>query len=492
MYLKHIYLANNQVHYYVYIIPFIVKLGVFMSYREEKDTLGTIKVKSDRLWGAQTQRSLENFRIAHHKFPNTFIKAIGYVKKACAMANYELKKLDEKKFKLISSACDEIITGKVNEHFPLSIWQTGSGTQTNMNANEVIANIAIKNANGTLGSKDPIHPNDDVNKSQSSNDTFPTFMHVATVIDIQEKLLPQIDQFITTLKAKEEEFKNIIKIGRTHLMDATPLSLAQEISGFRAQFEFVKKTILECNKHLYELAIGATAVGTGLNSHPKFSSLVTSNLAKLTKVPFIPAKNKFSALTSHEPLVMLSSSLKALALACFKTANDIRLLASGPRCAIGELILPANEPGSSIMPGKINPTQCEALCMLSSQIIGNDSVVSFAASQGHFQLNVYKPVIIHNILESITLLSDGLRNFRLKCLSGIKANKDQIEKHLNNSLMLVTALNPIIGYDKAAQIAKTAWENGSTLKEAAEKLNIISADDFDKHVRAEDMIAPKK
>lgn len=458
--------------------------------RTEKDSLGEVQVASNRYWGAQTQRSLENFKIGSQHFTRSMIWAMGQVKKACAEVNTDLGKLSPEKRDLIKKACDEVITGKLDDHFPLVVWQTGSGTQSNMNANEVISNKAIELAHGKLGSKNPIHPNDDVNKSQSSNDAFPTYMHLACLKDLEEKLFPALSEIKKSFASKIEEFKDVIKIGRTHMMDATPLTLGQEMSGYHAQLECCEKFIRQAREAVCELSLGGTAVGTGLNSHPEFGARVAAKLATLTGLPVVTAPNKFAALASHDPLVALSSSLKGLAVSAMKIANDFRLLASGPRCGLGELRLPSNEPGSSIMPGKVNPTQCEALSMVCAQVMGNDTTVSIAGSQGHLELNVYKPVIIHNVLESIDLLSGALKSFKEKCLDGLEADKKRITENLNNSLMLVTALNQVIGYDNAAKIAKNAWEKNLTLKESALELELLSAEDFDKHVRAEKMINP--
>ncbi len=461
-----------------------------MGFRVEKDTMGEIKVAANVYWGAQTQRSLENFVIGTEKMPRLLIRAMGIVKKAGALGNNELGKMDAKKTELIVKACDEVIDGTLDEHFPLVVWQTGSGTQTNMNVNEVVSNRAIELAGGVLGSKVPVHPNDDVNQSQSSNDTFPTFMHVAAVFALKESLLPELAESIKALDKKVKEFDKIVKIGRTHMMDATPLTLGQEFSSYVAQLKFCTKDIESRLDGLYDLALGGTAVGTGLNTHPKYPETVAKLIAKLTGLPFRSAENKFMALAGHDALVSLHGSLKTLATAAMKLANDFRLLGSGPRCGIGELILPANEPGSSIMPGKVNPTQCEALTMIAAQVMGNDVAVGIGGSNGHFQLNVFKPMIIHNVLQSTRLLAEGLRSFRLHCVDGTEANEPVIKKNLENSLMLVTALNPVIGYDKAAQIAKTAWKEGTTLKEATVKLGFLTAAEFDKHVRPEDMTHP--
>lgn len=461
-----------------------------MTFRTETDSIGKIQVPSDKYWGAQTQRSLENFKIGGHRFPRSMIRAMGTVKKAAALTNQDLGKMKKEIADLICAACDEVIEGKLDEHFPLVVWQTGSGTQTNMNANEVISNRAIEMASGVMGSKKPIHPNDHVNQSQSSNDAFPTYMHVAAVSEIKSTLLPEIKALSQLFGKKSEQYKNIIKIGRTHMMDATPLTLGQEISGYQAQLDHAAIVIERSLEGLYELALGGTAVGTGLNSHPEYGDRVAKKIAQLTGYPFRTADNKFAALASHEAIVAASSALKVLAVACMKIANDIRLLGSGPRCGIGELILPANEPGSSIMPGKVNPTQCEALTMVAAQVMGNDVTCSIAGSNGHFELNVFKPVLIHNLLESTRLLSDGLRSFNENCIAGMEANETVIAKHLEHSLMLVTALNPVIGYDQAAKIAKHAFTENKTLKESALALGILSAAEFDKHVRPERMIHP--
>jgi fumarate hydratase class II len=451
-----------------------------------------VKVPQSAYYGAQTARSLRNFDIGEEKIPGEVIAAFGVLKKAAAIVNQELGLLSEDKASLIVRAADEIIEGKLDEQFPLKVWQTGSGTHTNMNLNEVIANRAIELAGGTLGSKAPVHPNDDVNKSQSSNDTFPTAMHIASAVAITKKLLPAVDSLATLLQEKSREFADIVKIGRTHLMDAVPLTLGQEFSGYSAQVERSRERIAQCLPRLYELAIGGTAVGTGLNTHPEFAERVAKKIADLTGLPFVSASNKFEALAAHDTLVETSGSLKTLAVSLNKIANDIRWLASGPRCGIGELSLPANEPGSSIMPGKVNPTQCEALTMIAAQVMGNDATITFACASGNFELNVYKPVIIYNLLQSIRLLCDGCRSFGERCIAGITANEQVIAGYLQNSLMLVTALNPHIGYDKAAQIAKHAYSQGTTLKEAAVSLGFLTAEEFDRIVVPEDMIGPDK
>ncbi|MGE0172415.1 MAG: class II fumarate hydratase [Oligoflexales bacterium] len=462
-----------------------------MSFRTETDTIGEIQVPGDKYWGAQTQRSIQNFKIGGHRFPPIMIKSFGIVKKAAAMTNFGLGKLEKEKADLIVKACDEVIGGKLNEHFPLVVWQTGSGTQTNMNANEVISNRAIEIAGGKIGSKAPIHPNDDVNKGQSSNDCFPTVMHVSAVLAIHEQLLPALKHLRNGLKKKADEFKNIVKIGRTHLMDATPLTLGQEFSGYAAQLEFSENAIKSTLTGLYELALGGSAVGTGLNTHPDYAADVAAKIATLTGLPFVSGSNKFMGLAAHDAIVNASGALKTLATALLKIANDIRLLGSGPRSGIGEIILPANEPGSSIMPGKVNPTQAEAMTMVACQVMGNDVAIGIAGSQGHFELNVYKPVMIHNLLESVRLLGDSMQSMQDNCVAGIEPNRDVIKKHLDNSLMLVTALNPVIGYDKAAKVAKHAHSKGKTLKEAALELGFIDSKTFDEWVRPETMIGPK-
>lgn len=461
-----------------------------MDVRVESDSMGSIEVPADRYWGAQTQRSLQNFNIGGHRFPPAMIRAFGLVKKAAALANQRLGKLDDEKTRLITQACDEVIAGRWNEHFPLVVWQTGSGTHSNMNANEVIANRANELAGAGLGVKKPIHPNDDVNKSQSSNDVFPTVMHVAAVTVVETTLLPAVEKLRRALAAKSDQYRDLVKIGRTHLMDATPLTLGQELSGYVAQLEYSAKQVESSLVGVRELALGGSAVGTGLNTHPQYAETVAREIATLTAMPFTSAPNKFAWLAGHEALVQLSGSMRTLAMALFKIAQDIRLLGSGPRCGIGELHLPENEPGSSIMPGKVNPTQAEAMTMVCVQVFGNDAAVAFAGSQGHFELNVFKPVIIHNVLESAKLLADACISFTDNCVVGIEANREVIAKHVENSLMLVTALNDVIGYDNAANVAKTAYRDGITLKEAAMKLNLLSAQEFDEHVRPEKMVSP--
>ncbi len=464
--------------------------GEIMSYRTEKDTMGDVQVPSDRYWGAQTQRSIENFKIGQDHFPREMIRALGILKKSAAITNAELGLLEKDKAELIAQAADEVIAGKLDDHFPLVVWQTGSGTQTNMNSNEVIANRAIEIAGGELGSKSPVHPNDDVNKAQSSNDTFPTAMHIAAAERLHHHLLPKVEELKNSIQQKATQMRDVVKIGRTHLMDATPLTLGQEFSGYVTQLEHGLQRLKNTQKHIYELALGGTAVGTGLNTHPEFAVKVAKVIADETGLPFVTAENKFEALAAHDALVELSGALKVLACSLMKIANDVRLMGSGPRSGFGELILPANEPGSSIMPGKVNPTQCEAMTMVCAQVIGNDMAVSVGGCTGHFELNVFKPMMIHNVLHSIRLLGDACESFNNNCIVGIEANHSMIEKHLNNSLMLVTALNPHIGYDKAAKIAKTAYERGTTLKEEAVNLGFLTAEKFDEVVRPEQMIGP--
>ncbi len=462
-----------------------------MPYRTETDSMGEIQVPADRYYGAQTARSLKNFGIGTERFPREFIRALGVVKKASALTNKELKVLTLKKADLIVKAAEEVLQGKLDDHFPLVIWQTGSGTQTNMNANEVIANRAIEISGGKLGSKSPVHPNDDVNCGQSTNDVFPTAMHIAAVEEIHRRLIPMVTKLRNSLQAKSQEFKDIIKIGRTHLMDATPLTLGQEFSGYTQQLSNGLERIRGVLPRLYELALGGTAVGTGLNTHPQFAAQAVQKIAEITNLPFVGARNKFEALAAHDALVELSGCLKALAVSLMKIANDIRWLGSGPRCGIGELHLPENEPGSSIMPGKVNPTQCEALMMVCTQVMGNDETVTVAGAGGNFELNIFKPVIAHNILQSIRLLADGCESFTDRCIIGITPNLRTIQKHLENSLMLVTALSPHLGYDKAAKVAQKALKENSTLKEAAVALGFLTAEKFDALVVLKNMIGPK-
>ncbi len=465
-----------------------------MQYRVEKDTMGEMKVPDSKYWAAQTQRSVENFPIGNEKMPSEVIEGFAYLKQACALVNNELKRLDDKKTKAISEACEDVLSGKLEGNFPLVVWQTGSGTQSNMNMNEVIANRATEILGEDFRVKKLVHPNDDVNKGQSSNDTYPTAMRIAFVLQAQKQLLPAIKKLEKTLKLKQKEFDHIIKIGRTHLQDATPLSLGQEFSGYVEMMKKSRKQIKNALKYLCELAIGGTAVGTGLNAHPEFSKMVCQTLNSTTKTEFEfkSHPNKFHGLTSHDGEVFFSGALNGLASNLMKFANDMRFLASGPRCGIGELNLPENEPGSSIMPGKVNPTQCEAMTMVAVQVMGNHTTVSVAASQGNFELNVFKPVIAYNILQSIKLLSDTLNTFNDKCAIGISANEKKINEFLYGSLMLVTALNPHIGYENAAKIAKTAHKNGTTLKEEAINLGLLTEEQFDEYVKPEEMIAPKK
>jgi len=460
--------------------------------RTETDSMGPIEVPTDRYYGAQTARSLIHFDIGDDKMPRPLIRAIGILKRSAAEANMAMGTLDEDIGALVINAADEVISGRLDEHFPLRIWQTGSGTQTNMNSNEVIANyaIAMKWGPDRMGDKSLIHPNDIVNMSQSSNDTFPTAMHIAAAEQVIHKLIPSVTALRDALNAKAEEFKDIVKIGRTHLMDAVPLTLGQEFSAYVAQLDEDLERLHFSLKHVFDLALGGTAVGTGLNSPPGFAEAAASYVSAYTDLPFRSAPNKFAALAAHDPLVHLSGTLKTLAVSLMKIANDIRLLGSGPRCLVGELALPANEPGSSIMPGKVNPTQSEAMTMVCCQVIGNDVAATFGGAQGHFQLNVFKPLIIRNVLHSIQLLSDTSRSFREHCVEGIEPNRDVIKGHLDRSLMLVTCLNPTIGYDKAASIAKTAFKDGTTLKEAALKLKYLTAEEFDELVRPELMTGP--
>lgn len=463
-----------------------------MGYRIEKDTMGEVQVPDEAYYGAQSARSLVHFNIGWERFPREIIRAFGVLKKSCALTNLDLGVLAKDKCDLIAQAADEVIAGKLDAHFPLSVWQTGSGTQSNMNANEVIANRAIEIAGGVRGSKNPIHPNDDVNKSQSSNDTFPTAMHIAAVEEIHARLLPAVTKLMKTFESKAAQYKDIIKIGRTHLMDATPMTLGQEFTGYATQLKHGIKRIENALPHLYELAIGGTAVGTGLNTPKGFADHVAAKIAELTGHPFVSAESKFEALSAHDALVEISGQLKVLACSLMKIANDVRWYASGPRCGIGEFNIPENEPGSSIMPGKVNPTQCEAMTMVAVQVIGNDTAVGVAGSMGNFQLNVFKPVMIYNVLQSVRLLSDTCVSFNEHCAVGIEPNEINIKKNLNNSLMLVTALNTHTGYEKAAAIAHKAHHDGTTLKEAAVGLGYLSAEEFDRIVRPEKMIGPKE
>ncbi|MFL3014724.1 MAG: class II fumarate hydratase [Candidatus Neomarinimicrobiota bacterium] len=463
-----------------------------MSTRTETDSIGSVEVPSDKYYGAQTQRSLDNFKIGGERFQREFIRAYGIVKKAAASVNHRFGNLDETILKAIHKASDEVISGSLDNHFPLVVWQTGSGTQTNMNFNEVIANRAIEILDGSLGSKDPVHPNDHVNMSQSTNDTFPTAINIAAVETVCHQLIPAVKKLRKSMDAKSNEFKSIIKLGRTHLQDATPLSLGQEFSGYVSALDHGIKRLNTALDHCKELAMGGTAVGTGINSTSGFSQAVADEISSLTGIDFRTAENKFEALGGQDSIVELSGSLKVLAGSLFKIANDLRWLSSGPRSGIGEIILPTNEPGSSIMPGKVNPTQCEAMTMLCTQIMGNDTTITIAGSSGNFELNVYRPVIAYNILQSIRLLSDGCDSFRKNAVDGIEANLERINHNLYNSLMLVTALNPHIGYDKASEVAKKAYKENTTLRDAIEKLGYMTADDFDRLVKPEDMINPSK
>jgi fumarate hydratase class II len=457
--------------------------------RLESDSMGQVQVPSDRYWGAQTERSLMHFDIGFDVMPREMIRALGILKKAAALVNEELGKLPGEKARLITQAADEVIEGRLDEHFPLRVWQTGSGTQTNMNANEVISNRAIEIAGGRMGSKSPVHPNDDVNMSQSSNDTFPTAMHIAAAEEMN-KLIPAVEGLRDAIRAKAEEFKDVVKIGRTHLQDATPLTVGQEMGGWASLLNRDVERLRTVLPGLYELAIGGTAVGTGLNSHPEFAERAARRIAELTGLPFKSHPNKFAALSAHDEIVFASGALKTLAASLMKIANDIRWLASGPRAGFGELVLPENEPGSSIMPGKVNPTQSEAMTMVAVQVMGNDAAIGFAGSQGNFELNVFNPVMIHNLLHSIRLLKDACRGFVEHCVEGIALNRARIEEHLRNSLMLVTALNPHIGYDNAARIAKNAHKKGISLRESAVELGLLTAEQFDEYVKPEEMTHP--
>lgn len=457
--------------------------------RTETDSMGAVEVPTDKYWGAQTERSLLHFNIGDDKMPREMIRALGILKKAAALVNEELGKLPADKRKLIEQAADEVISGKLDEHFPLRVWQTGSGTQTNMNANEVISNRAIEIAGGVMGSKRPVHPNDDVNMSQSSNDTFPTAMYIAAAEELS-KLIPAVQEIHDAIDAKAKEFADVVKIGRTHLQDATPLTVGQEMSGWASLIERDIERLRMTLPGLLDLAIGGTAVGTGLNSHPEFGERAAKKIAELTGLPFKAHPNKFAALSAHDEIVFASGALKTLAASLMKIANDIRWLASGPRCGLGELTLPENEPGSSIMPGKVNPTQSEAMTMVAVQVFGNDAAITFAGSQGNFELNVFKPVMIHNLLHSIRLLHDAAHGFVEYCLKGIELNREQIDKDVNDSLMLVTALNPHIGYDKAAQVAKNAHKKKISLRESAVELGFLTGEEFDKYVRPEEMTHP--
>ena len=463
-----------------------------MAYRTEKDSMGSVKVPNNRYYGAQTQRSLNNFKIGSENFPREFIRAYGIVKKAALEVNTSAGLIDRKISKAISAAVDEVISGKLDDHFPLVVWQTGSGTHTNMNVNEVIANRAIEILGGKLGSKDPVHPNDHVNMGQSTNDTFPTAINISAVETVVHNLLPKLEALRDGLNAKAKAFSKIIKLGRTHLQDATPLSLGQEFSGYVTAVDYGCQRIRNAIKSSYSLAMGGTAVGTGINTFEGFGKKAAKEIASLTKLPFRTAENKFEALGGQDSIVELSGALKTVSVSLFKISNDIRWLGSGPRSGLGELILPANEPGSSIMPGKVNPTQCEAMTMVCAQVMGNDTTISFAGASGNFELNVFRPVIGYNILQSIRLLSDASESFLINAINGIEPNEKRISENLYNSLMLVTALNPHIGYDKAAKVAKKAYSENLSLRDAIQKLGYMTGDEFDKIVKPEKMISPRK
>ena len=459
--------------------------------RTETDSIGAIEVDSDKYWGAQTQRSLQNFKIGGEKMPEPLVRALGIQKKAAALANMKLGELEKDIGQPIVNAAEEVIDGSLIDHFPLVVWQTGSGTQSNMNANEVISNRAIEMLGGEIGSKSPIHPNDHVNRGQSSNDTFPTAMHIAAGEQINHALIPALDHLYKALDAKTKTFADIIKIGRTHLQDATPVTLGQEFSGYAHQIKMGIARVKDALPRIYELAQGGTAVGTGINSKKGFAEEFAKQVAEVTGLPFVTAPNKFEALAAHDAIVEMSGMLNTIACSLMKIANDIRLLGSGPRCGIGEIILPANEPGSSIMPGKVNPTQSEALTMVCAQVMGNHTTISVAGSNGHFELNVFKPVMIYNLLQSIRLIADGARSFTDNCVVGIEANKKNIRENLYGSLMLVTSLNPHIGYDNAAKIAKKAYKDGSSLKEVAVALELLTAEEFDEWVDPQSMVSPR-
>ena len=458
--------------------------------RIETDSMGEIPVRADRYWGAQTERSLHHFSIGQEHFSRPMIRALGILKKAAALTNGELGMLPKAQVDLIVGAADEVIAGALDDHFPLFVWQTGSGTQTNMNANEVISNRAIEMAGGVVGSKKPIHPNDHVNRGQSSNDTFPTAMHIAAAEEVVHHLLPAVDQLSGTLHAKAAAFADVVKVGRTHLQDATPITLGQEISGWVAQIDLATAAVEAALPSVYELALGGTAVGTGLNTHPEYAERSAKQIATLTGLPFRTASNKFAALGGHEALIALHGAVKTLACALMKVANDVRWLASGPRSGLGEITIPENEPGSSIMPGKVNPTQCEAMTMVCAQVMGNDVAVSVGGGSGNFELNVFKPLIIHNVLQSVRLIGDACTNFNRFCAVGIEPNRSRIDENLQNSLMLVTALNPHIGYDNAAKIAKKAHKDGTTLRQAAGELGLVTAEQFDAWVDPRKMTQP--
>ncbi len=463
-----------------------------MNTRVETDSMGEIQVPADKYYGAQTMRSRMNFKIGGELMPIGVIRAFGILKKAAALTNRDLDNLEAEICDLIVKAADEVIAGKLDDQFPLVVWQTGSGTQSNMNVNEVISNRAIEMAGGEMGSKKPVHPNDHVNRSQSSNDTFPTAMHIAAVVDIERQLLPKVRELRDTLANKSEDFAHIVKIGRTHLQDATPLTLGQEVSGWASQLDHALAAIEATLPQLRELALGGTAVGTGLNTHPRYATLVAEKIAELSGTEFVTAPNKFAALAGHDAMVGTSGALKQLAAALMKVANDVRWLASGPRSGIGEIRIPENEPGSSIMPGKVNPTQCEALTMACTQVFGNDVTIGVAGSQGNFELNVYKPVMAYNLLQSVRLLGDASKSFNDHCAIGIEPNVDTIDEKLHRSLMLVTALNPSIGYDNAAKVAKHAYKNNTTLREAAIELGLLTGEQFDAAIKPEEMVGPLK
>jgi fumarate hydratase, class II len=461
------------------------------TFRTETDSMGAIEVPADHYWGAQTQRSLHHFNIGPDRMPRPVIRAFGLLKKAAAQVNHELGKLPAEQARLVDQAADEVIAGKLDAEFPLRIWQTGSGTQTNMNANEVISNRAIELAGGKMGSKKPIHPNDHVNMSQSSNDTFPTAMHIAAAEEVVHHLVPSVRKLRDALAAKSEEFRDVVKIGRTHLMDAVPLTLGQEFSGYVAQLDADLRRIDAVMPDIYELAIGGTAVGTGLNTHPEFGERTAAKIASFSGLPFVSAPNKFAALAAHDALVMASGVLRTLACSLMKIANDIRWMGSGPRCGLGELKLPENEPGSSIMPGKVNPTQSEAMTMVCLQVIGNDTAIAAAGTQGNFELNVFKPLIIHNLLHSITLIANSCVSFTDFCALGIEPDRERIAGYVENSLMLVTALSPHIGYDNAAKVAKKAHAENKTLRQVCVEMGLLKPEEFDRHVQPKDMLAPK-
>ena len=462
-----------------------------MSTRIEHDTMGEVAVPGEALWGAQTQRSLQNFKIGHERLPRAMIRAMGLVKKAAATTNANLQQLPQHLANYIVEAADEVIEGQWDSQFPLVVWQTGSGTQSNMNCNEVIANIANQKLGHALGAQQPVHPNDHVNRAQSTNDSFPTAIHVAASLQIHELLIPAVNALRTTLHSKAQQFNQIVKIGRTHLQDATPLTLGQEFSGYVSQLDHALKRLDHALEGLYELPLGGTAVGTGLNAHPDYAHQAAAQLAQLTGLPFVTAANKFEALAARDAAVFASGALKTLAVSLNKIANDIRWLASGPRCGFGEISIPENEPGSSIMPGKVNPTQSEAMTMVVAQVLGNDTTINVAGASGNFELNVFMPVIAYNLLQSIQLLGDACNSFNQHCAVGIEPNREKIDYFLHNSLMLVTALNPVIGYENAAKVAKTAYKEGKTLKQVAVELNLVIEEQFDAVVKPEEMIAPK-